>query len=1147
MAAHGGPWRPEAAGAAGGDEQVAAQAAFEAAGARPAAQLAGPGARSGMGAGAGAGAPRSSTRVQEFDPGAVAGAGAAVAHGVVGRVVERPAASAPPRPPGPPASSGRGFPVAVRRSPGLALGRPGGSRFAQQASAARAPGPTGAPPLPVPAARMAGLRANVEVENRRQLAEMGENERREALAEVLERLPAKHVEFLRARGQQKSAEREADSGGPTPPKRMVEAASTAASADVPAPPSAKTAAASPVHEPRLGLGGELRGWGGGAAGLEPMARDMLRTDGDPEGEGYTLEELTALSVSRVAAQRAASMEILGKFFRNGRSSLPGASGGTASGSVTAAQEWALGPGGVPRVLRRSLADPSPRVRAAALVSLRLLASLACPPALLHAEALCPSLHEDRPLPVCAMDREGGRGAWRPLFRPRQPGSGREEESEPGPEDMRRDPWGFLVFHQALASGVVQAAEGLDVDDSTTTEALRVLSFVARHSPAAVKEASDAGAREFATSCLVRALGGFGAEASEVAQHAVQLLRLLSEGGCVAGAASIAQVKATLHKHLHGGPDGQTEGAALACLEVFRLWGKFLWDDDAWSADELWPLLQQILQCAVEELRDSTPSTVGDDARLRAGAQLFRCLGKGLQRRAPGLSSPCSAAVLDEAVACLETVASRDALGEPAKWPLVSAALEYVAAFSGAARGGEAFGPQVENWLNRCVKVACREVEDRAGADGKWLPFGMAALGGPGELQREAMLAELAVTVLRTRNLLHEDTVRLLQSLSFTISHHALDCWPRPEGNGLSTWGTGASGEALSEWMRRGVFFHAVCEAQLAFPEGATVDVVVRLPTIAPPGQEARVRRLMDMLHQMPGRVENIATVVSAWKETWVPENVKAGLAPLPPEWPLIGLSEVQMGGSCSARAAAEKQMKDKLICLLRGSLALEAESDWLAHLPEALKVTAVIPQVFLASGSLFLEEEVQCLTDNLLRRWASPKSYAGSAKAWFTSQEAMDLCEAFCATSYGDRLFGQCVALCLARNESGATVRGAWNVLRENLGFHLLPPAGECLLGEDSYDWSGDQQLVALFAEGLSNGDLDRALDAGSLPAHVALHSVARACFPDDGEPGASDGGPGPLQNKIRSTLASGQSRAWLALLPVSDAWRSLLASDAAQ
>jgi len=262
MAAHGGPWRPEAAGAAGGDEQVAAQAAFEAAGARPAAQLAGPGARSGMGAGAGAGAPRSSTRVQEFDPGAVAGAGAAVAHGVVGRVVERPAASAPPRPPGPPASSGRGFPVAVRRSPGLALGRPGGSRFAQQASAARAPGPTGAPPLPVPAARMAGLRANVEVENRRQLAEMGENERREALAEVLERLPAKHVEFLRARGQQKSAEREADSGGPTPPKRMVEAASTAASADVPAPPSAKTAAASPVHEPRLGLGGELRGWGG---------------------------------------------------------------------------------------------------------------------------------------------------------------------------------------------------------------------------------------------------------------------------------------------------------------------------------------------------------------------------------------------------------------------------------------------------------------------------------------------------------------------------------------------------------------------------------------------------------------------------------------------------------------------------------------------------------------------------------------------------------------------------------------------------------------------------------------------------------------------------------------------------------------------
>ena len=131
-----------------------------------------------------------------------------------------------------------------------------------------------------------------------------------------------------------------------------------------------------------------------------------------------------------------------------------------------------------------------------------------------------------------------------------------------------------------------------------------------------------------------------------------------------------------------------------------------------------------------------------------------------------------------------------------------------------------------------------------------------------------------------------------------------------------------------------------------------------------------------------------------------------------------------------------------------------------------------------------------------------------------------------------------CVALCLARNESGATVRGSWNALRDNLGLHLLPPLSECLLGAEAYDWSVDELLVLLFAESLANGDLDRALAAGSVASHMALQSVARACFPDGGERAPRSA----FQSKVQAALAAGRSQAWQECLPVGEGWRSLLA-----
>ena len=909
------------------------------------------------------------------------------------------------------------------------------------------------------------------------------------------------------------------------------------------------AASAPAQEPRLGLGGELRGWGDGAAGLEPMARDMLRTDGDPEGEGYTMEDLAALSVSRVAAQRAAAVEILGKFLEVGQDVPVGPAPGGAGGSVRAAQEWALGPGGLPRILRRSLADPSPRVRAAALNSLLRLTGLSCPPALLSVEALCPTLCEGRPLPVGAMRREGGRGAWRPLFRPRRPG---EEEggAETSAEDSRRDPLGFLVLDQALAPGVVQAIAGLDEGDGATAAGLAVLGAAARHSPGAASEVASAGAGAGASAFLARALGSPGLASARGALHAVRLLRLLWEGGSPAGAEGVAQVKLTLHKYLRRGPDGQEEGAALVCAEVFRLWGRFLWgapaaaeggsDQLAWSADELWPLLQHILQVAADAFGGPSACAASAEgrARLRAGTELLRCLAEALQKQAPGLSAPCAAAVLGEGTACLEAVASCDALGDPATWPFLSAVLEFA---THAGRGRDS-APGVRNQrqeaeasLSRAVEVVCRALQ--GGAESQE--------SGPGQgrlWERDAALAELTVAVLRTSSSVAGSAKQALFSLSAAVSRRALDSWPTSGGaDGLSEWRPGPGGEDLKGHLRRALLFHAASEAQIVFPETASAELIVRLPTVAPPGEEARVRCLIDTLLRAPAfsEADVTASVVSAWKETWVPEGVRAGLCPLPPEWPLIGLSEVQAGVGAAAAASHEEELRGKLAGLLRCALSLDsAGSGSIAQLPEALKVTALIPQVFLASGSLFLEEEVQRLAGGLFRRWVSPRTYSFSEKAWFGPEEAAELCEAFCATSFGDGLFGMCVALCLARNESGATVRGSWNALRDNLGLHLLPPLSECLLGAEAYDWSVDEPLVLLFAESLANGDLDRALAAGSVASHMALQSVARACFPDGGERAPRSA----FQSKVQAALAAGRSQAWQECLPVGEGWRSLLA-----
>ncbi len=984
---------------------------------------------------------------------------------------------------------------------------------------------------------------------------MGEEGRREALAELRERLPAKHIEFLRKRGQQRAGGGGGGGSGAASSAGVIASGAGGGRERAPASPAGSVPEMSPpipasAQEPRLGLGGELRGWGDGMAGLEPMARDMLRTDGDPEGEGYTLEDLAALSVSRVAAQRAAAVEILGKFLEGGQDVPVGPAPGRAGASVRAAQEWALGPGGLPRILRRSLADPSPRVRAAALNSLLRLAELSCPPVLLSVEALCPSLCKGRPVPVGAMRREGGRGAWRPLFRPRQPGE-EEDSGEASAEEIRRDPLGFLVLDQALAPGVVQAVAGLDEGDGAAAAGLAVLGAAARHSPGAAAEVSSAGAATVASAFLARALGSSGVAAAQGALHAVRLLRLLWEGGFPVGAEGVAQVKLTLHKYLSRGPDGQEEGAALVCAEVFRLWGRFLWvgpaggegsEELSWSADELWPLLQQILQTAVataDALDRPSQSAASAAGKVRVGAELLRCFTEALQKETPGLSAPCAAAVLDEATACLEAVVSCNALGDSATWPLVSAALEYTTHAVGGADSipwARGLRQGTKALLSRSVEVVCQALQDGAEAqetDPRQGRF----------WERDAARAELTVAVLRTSGSVAGDAKHTLVSLSAAVSHRALESWPASWGtDGLSEWRPGSSGEDLKGHLRRALFFLAVSEAQVNFPEAASADLVIRLPTLAPPGEEARVRCLIDTLMRAPSLCVDItASVVSAWKETWVPEGVRVGLCPLPPEWPLIGLSEVQagMGAAAAAAGAHEEELRGKLTGLLRCVVSLDsAGSGPIAQLPEALKVAALIPQVFLASGSLFLEEEVQLLAGGLFQRWVSPRTYSFSAKAWFGPEEAADLCEAFCATSFGDKLFGKCVALCLARNESGATVRGSWNALRDNLGLHLLPRLSECLLGAEAYDWSPDEPLVFLFAESLANGDLDRALATGSVASHVAVESVARACFPDGGERASRS----VFQSKVLATLTAGKSRAWQACLPVSEGWRSLLA-----
>merc|ERR1711903_102523 len=146
-----------------------------------------------------------------------------------------------------------------------------------------------------------------------------------------------------------------------------------------------------------------------------------------------------------------------------------------------------------------------------------------------------------------MRREGGRGAWRPLFQPRQPRA-EEDNGEASAEEIRRDPLGFLVLDQALAPGVVQAVAGLDESDGAAAAGLAVLGAAARHSPGAAAEVSSAGAATVASAFLARALGSSGVAAAQGALQAVRLLRLLWEGGFPAGAEGVAQVKLTLHKY-----------------------------------------------------------------------------------------------------------------------------------------------------------------------------------------------------------------------------------------------------------------------------------------------------------------------------------------------------------------------------------------------------------------------------------------------------------------------------------------------------------------------------------------------------------------------------------------------------------------------
>ncbi len=121
-------------------------------------------------------------------------------------------------------------------------------------------------------------------------------------------------------------------------------------------------------------------------------------------------------------------------------------------------------------------------------------------------------------------------------------------------------------------------------------------------------------------------------------------------------------------------------------------------------------------------------------------------------------------------------------------------------------------------------------------------------------------------------------------------------------------------------------------------------------------------------------------------------------------------------------------------------------------------------------------------------------SSSSSWDGWLGPMAIDRLSRLFAESSMGDPLLGAHLALLLAPASGPAARRAVWSALAGHSALHLLPPPAGCLGGGAPY-LAGPFAFafVAQATKSLTQGDLAKSLQLGSVSAAIALHAIAAA------------------------------------------------------
>ncbi len=329
-----------------------------------------------------------------------------------------------------------------------------------------------------------------------------------------------------------------------------------------------------------------------------LARDPLRTEGDPGAAGYTLREAAHLARSAVPAQRAAALRLLSRALKRIAAGVAAASASTTppqrvlapAPGVSWAALWVHGvkDAQLPLLLRTSLDDSAPAVAAAAAAA---IAAMVAPTAEDAAwEAHVDALAEDGDAvpPAAPHWRPRASAGWEAVAPP----DGHNEDDDEG----------------AMTSGMANAGEGdADADAVDPLAALLRMGFTAR-----ARFLLEAARNGGAAAPLLRALlaaARHSAAAAEGVAATPRLLRTLREAFIEAPAPA---------------PCGSTPGVASGAGAAAALAAPGVAGADAAAEAEYWaarPLALRVLR-ALARASPAAAAAIAHDGVVAAAAARF---------------------------------------------------------------------------------------------------------------------------------------------------------------------------------------------------------------------------------------------------------------------------------------------------------------------------------------------------------------------------------------------------------------------------------------------------------------------------------------------------------------------------------------------